>query len=206
MRKWGSYCDNMFNQIRKVVRKINFEVCKEYNLIHAKMLGISWPTDIQTFGKIRLIIEGNLLIGNGVTLRSGWRENYAGGGQEKCQIVVGDKGKCTIGNNVGISNSTIVCMRDIAIDDNVNIGVNCVIYDTDFHSTRYDLRMNQNDGIIMKPVHICEGAWICGHCIILKGVTIGKHAVIGAGSVVTCNVPEGELWRGNPAVFVRKLE
>lgn len=163
---------------------------------------------MQLYGKLRLIVEkgGELSIGKNIILRSGWRENYAGGGQQRCQIIVGDKGRCILGNNVGISNSTIVCMREIKIDDNVNIGVNCVIYDTDFHSCKYELRMNHNQGVITKPVHICEGVWVGGHCIILKGVTIGEHSVIGAGSVVNCDVPAEELWRGNPAVFVRKLE
>ena len=42
--------------------------------------------------------------------------------------------------------------------------------------------------------------------MILKGVTIGKEAVIGAGSVVSCDVPDGEIWAGNPARFVRRID
>ena len=44
-----------------------------------------------------------------------------------------------------------------------------------------------------------------GHCIILKGVPIGDEAVIGASSVVTKDVPPGEIWAANPAKFIRKL-
>lgn len=43
------------------------------------------------------------------------------------------------------------------------------------------------------------------HTIILKGVHIGKGAVIGAGSVVTKNIPENEIWAGNPAKFIKKV-
>ena len=40
----------------------------------------------------------------------------------------------------------------------------------------------------------------------MKGIEIGRHAVIGAGSVVTKDVPDGEIWAGNPAAFVRRIE
>ena len=53
---------------------------------------------------------------------------------------------------------------------------------------------------------IKDHAFIGAHAIILKGVTIGEGSVIGAGSVVTKSVPDGEIWAGNPAVFIRKVE
>ena len=49
-------------------------------------------------------------------------------------------------------------------------------------------------------------AFIGAHSIVLKGVTIGKHSVIGAGSVVTKNIPDNEVWAGNPARFIRRLD
>lgn len=57
-----------------------------------------------------------------------------------------------------------------------------------------------------KPVIIKDGAFIGTDCIILKGVTIGEKSVIGAGSVVTKSVPDGEIWAGNPAKFIRKVD
>ena len=50
-----------------------------------------------------------------------------------------------------------------------------------------------------KRTYIHNGVWIGANCVIRQGVTIGEGAVIGAGSVVLKNVPDGEIWAGNPA-------
>ena len=80
------------------------------------------------------------------------------------------------------------------------------IWDTDFHSLDYEDRINEDRYIKSKPIRVCEGAFIGACSIILKGVTIGRHSIIGAGSVVTKDVPDGEIWAGNPAQFIRRIE
>ena len=55
------------------------------------------------------------------------------------------------------------------------------------------------------PVHIKEGAWLCSKCVILKGVTVGKHSVVMAGAVVNKDIPDYEVWGGVPAQFVKKI-
>ena len=128
------------------------------------------------------------------------------GGPYRTTIVISSNAKLTICNSVGISGVSIVCNKEITIEDNVLIGSGCCIYDTDFHSVEYEKRVNGEDtGAKEKPVHIKEGAFIGARTIVLKGVTIGTHSVIGAGSVVTRSVPDNELWAGNPAVFKRKI-
>jgi len=51
-----------------------------------------------------------------------------------------------------------------------------------------------------------EGASIGSSCTLLCGITIGAGAIIGAGSVVTKSVPAGEIWAGNPAAFLRRVD
>jgi acetyltransferase-like isoleucine patch superfamily enzyme len=56
-----------------------------------------------------------------------------------------------------------------------------------------------------KEIIIEDDVWIASHCIIMKGVRIGKGAVVGAGSVVTKNIPPSVLVHGNPARVIKRL-
>ncbi len=185
-------------------------LCKIVNKVNLKRHGVVIPSDLRINGVLRLSkkhTQGKILFGHNVVINSSWKANPSGGGQTKTLLTVGTQGNLKIGNNCGISNSTIVCQKSIVIEDNVNIGVNSIIYDTDMHSIDYIYRMQKPDTHIkQKPVIIKEGAWIGGHSIILKGVTIGRHAVVAAGSVVTRNIPDDEVWGGNPATKIRELK
>lgn len=127
---------------------------------------------------------------------------------QKCAIWVGENAELTIGDNVGISSSFIVAAERITIEDNVKIGGGCYIMDTDFHSSDPEARKNpgsDRQGTRTAPVTIRENAFIGASCIILKGTVIGRNSIVGAGSVVTGNVPDNQLWAGNPARFIKQL-
>jgi acetyltransferase-like isoleucine patch superfamily enzyme len=82
------------------------------------------------------------------------------------------------------SNSTIISHKEITIGNDVMIGRNVVIYDSDFHT------LNNKENI-SEPVMIGDHVWIATNCTILKGVQIGNGSVIAAGSIIKENVPEG---------------
>jgi acetyltransferase-like isoleucine patch superfamily enzyme len=143
----------------------------------------------------------------------------------ECQIVFeSSAGEVIIGNNVFIGRSNLICRSRIEIGDNVFVAWGSFIYDHDSHSLDHrerekditqqllDYRSgklfieNKNwDVVETKPIKICSNAWIGMNCIILKGVTIGEGAVVGAGSVVTKDVPPWTVVGGNPAVVIKKL-
>lgn len=128
------------------------------------------------------------------------------GGNIKTTFALGPEARVSIGEKTGISNSVFKIMNGLTIGKNVNIGGDCKIYDTDMHSVEYRYRVNDPDEHIKTaPIVIEDGVWIGGHSLILKGVTIGARSVIGAGSVVTRNIPPDEIWAGNPAKFIRKI-
>ena len=53
---------------------------------------------------------------------------------------------------------------------------------------------------------IKDNVFIGARCLILKGVVVGENSIIGAGSVVTKNIPDNEIWAGNPAKFIKALK
>jgi acetyltransferase-like isoleucine patch superfamily enzyme len=154
--------------------------------------------------EVELSLDGNLVIGDDLMLQNGRRYNMIGR-QQRCFFVIGKQATLTIGNNVGISGTAIVCHQNISIGDNTRIGMNCVIYDTDFHDLDHRRRTaipEDLTGVTRKSVTIGRNVFIGAHSTILKGVTIGETAIVGAGSVVTKNIPAGEIWGGNPARFI----
>lgn len=182
-----------------------------YHYLIFKLFGIKYSSFPLIYGRIVFICKGTLTLGSNVSINSGKQFNPIGGDTCTRFIVENKNAKLTIGNNVGISNSTIFCCNSIIIEDEVLIGGSCKIYDTDFHSVNASERIEpftfNNHGLTIKtnPIIIKKRAWIGGHCIILKGVTIGTNSVVGAGSVVTKSIPDNEIWAGNPAKFLKKI-
>lgn len=169
--------------------------------------GINIQTNFRNLrGYIRFSNEGVLNISDGVKINSG-RIFNAIGGDTVTNLVVKKAAKLSIGCNSGISNSTIFCTQQIDIGENVLIGGSVKIYDTDFHPINYLQRRgsNKNTTTSCRPVSIGSDVFIGGHSIILKGVNIGSRSIIQAGSLVYCDVPAEEIWGGNPAKFIKKL-
>jgi len=156
-----------------------------------------------------LFLQGkpsSIFIGNDVTINSCLRSNPVFGSYRTVLATYGD-GSIFIGNNVGISNAVIISKCCICIEDSVFIGAGVKIWDTDFHSISFDSRIsNSSKCESVGKVLIKEGAFIGAGSILLKGVMIGRHSVVGAGSVVTKDIPDNEIWGGNPAKFIRILE
>lgn len=156
---------------------------------------------------IRVNKASSIRIGKNFILNNGERFNSIGR-QEKCVFSIRANAELTIGNNVGISSSTIFCNKEVTIGDNVKIGGNTCIYDTDFHSLDYEDRRERYYDVVntkSKAVRIGNDVFIGAHSTILKGVTIGDRSIVGAGSVVTKSIPPDQIWGGNPAVFIKHI-
>jgi acetyltransferase-like isoleucine patch superfamily enzyme len=120
----------------------------------------------------------------------------------------------SIGDRVFISGS-LIAAHHIKIGDDVLIAWGVTLMDQDAHSISFskrakdavDWRAGKKDWSHVKtaPIVISDKAWIGFNSIILKGVTIGEGAVVGAGSVVTKNVPAWTIAAGNPACIIREI-
>ncbi len=102
-----------------------------------------------------------------------------------------------IGDNVTIK-SGVQVWDGVTLEDWVFVGSNVT-----FTNDRNPKSRNKN--WVMEPTLVKKGASIGAGSCILCGLTIGENSVIGMGSVVTRDVPAGEVWAGNPAKFVRKV-
>lgn len=159
---------------------------------------------LKIIGTLSVCNQGVLKIGKNALIRSGFDKNVLGGGKTKITVDTGAVLK--IGDNVGISNTVIYCGKQITIGNDVMIGAGCLLMDSDCHSINYTDRIKMGDiNVKMSPIVINDGAFVGTRSIILKGVRIGKNAVVGAGSVVVCDVPDNQVWAGNPAKFVKNI-
>lgn len=140
-------------------------------------------------------------------------------------IFESESGHISIGERTHIGGSIFISINDIKIGNDVTIAWDCLFYDHNSHSVKWEERKNdtiqeladiklcgdaiknKNWGVVKsKPIVIGDKVWIGVGCKVLKGVTIGEGAVIAAGSVVVKDVPAWTLWGGNPATFIKKIE
>ncbi|MGN0706903.1 MAG: acyltransferase [Faecalibacterium sp.] len=131
-------------------------------------------------------------------------------------------GQMEIGDRVVINEGTrLICSDHIAVGNDVMISWGCMIVDSNMHSLHSADRLEDTRNargeieshtmgqhidrsrIQSAPVVIKDKAWIGFNAIILKGVTIGEGAVVGAGSVVTYDVPDYAVVGGNPAKILK---
>jgi len=182
----------------KITKIINFFIFKKNRVMVSKF---------SICGIIVVKNRGTMIIGDNFRVNSGSKHNPIGG-DTLTRLITTEGAKLLIGDNVGISNSTIYCMNQISIGNNVRFGGGCKVWDTDFHSIDPNIRSSGHEkrsDIKTEPVVIKENVFIGALSIILKGVTIGNNSVIGAGSIICKDVPDNEIWAGNPARFIRKI-
>ncbi|WP_309600814.1 acyltransferase [Emticicia fluvialis] len=197
----------VFRVIRFIIRRILKFINNIVTYIYLYCNNVSFSS-FSTNGVPHIIVNQNskCIIGENFQMNNTLASNPIGRPQ-KCCISVNNSGFLKIGSNVGMSSAAITCMKEIIIGDNVTIGGGVCIYDSDFHPLNPTLRiLNENQYTQHKSVTIEDNVFIGAHSTILKGVRIGKNSIVGACSVVSKSIPENEIWAGNPAKFIKKIQ
>ncbi|MDE6760091.1 MAG: acyltransferase [Lachnospiraceae bacterium] len=124
---------------------------------------------------------------------NGRMEIYTG-----CDIWIGEGATLKLGTGYFNNGVQVVCFKSIRMGNNVIVGPNVVIRDSDAHHLDY------SEHKMTKRVVIEDDVWIGCGAMILKGVTIGKGSVVSAGAVVTKDVPPHSLVGGIPVKVIRE--
>ncbi len=168
---------------------------------------ISWGKDWRLFGVpiIQKHRKSTMSFGAGLGLRSLTRSNPLGPNHPVILCTWSANSLLEIGLNFAMTGGALCAAEKIVIGNYVNVGANTTIIDTDFHPLDPELRRITPQAAETSPVLIEDDVFIGMNCLILKGVTIGKNTVVGAGSVVTHDLPSNVIAAGNPAKVLREL-
>ena len=171
--------------------------------------------------------ESTRIEGLNLSVRKPIKKFYVQIGENSCVqgnfIIESEKGLIKIGDRTFIGGGMFICTKEIEIGNDVMFSWGCTVADNNSHSTNWNERRNdvmqwkrgldENkigefknwEKVKEAKVTIKDKAWIGFNSIILKGVTIGEGAIVGAGSVVTKDVPDWTIVGGNPAKIIRTI-
>ena len=141
------------------------------------------------FGK-NVSIRGNVKFGNHITL------------DNNVEVRNLTKSTSTIGNNVSINRNSVLRGK-FSIGNDVSIAPNCMIVGANHNFSDLAIPIKKQ-GVSNKGIVISDDVWIGANCVILDGFVIGKGVVIGAGSIVTKDVPEYSVAVGNPCRVIKR--
>ena len=164
------------------------------------MIGIRFKKGIGFYGlmKFKKAASAYIEIGTNCKFRSTPTTNLIGINRPCIISALSSDAQLIIGDNCGFSGTVIGCFCKITIGKNVRCGANTLITDSDWHLD--DIRTGKPCPIIIE-----NNVWLGVDVIVLKGVTIGENAVIGARSVVTRDIPSNVIAAGNPCTIIKKI-
>lgn len=187
-----------------------------WNKIYFFLNNIKYGKNFRVFNHLYLKIHVGALvqIGNNCTIMSGAGLNPLSRNIKTC-IYVGKKATLKLGNDVGISSSTLWVKESVSIGNSVAIGADCIIMDTDAHNLDWKIRCSEEtneygESVDMvtaasAPIVIEDNVLVGARCIILKGVTIGARSIIGSGSIVTKDIPSDCIAAGNLCKVIKSI-
>lgn len=149
--------------------------------------------------------RSRIIIGKGVTLISETQYNLAGINHPCVLSTMAEGAEIVIGDNAGMSGTSVVAVRSVRIGDETLLGANTNVYDTDFHCIDAIDRIHQKSitEASAAPIIIGKRVWVGANSTILKGVKLGDNVVVGANSLVNSSMNDNVVCAGNPAI-VRK--
>lgn len=171
------------------------------------MKGVQFQGRCDLLGRplISVAKNGSIIIGDHVRLYSALRANPLGCFQPCVLRALAPGARLVLGNRVGLSGTVLCAGVSIEVGEGSIFGSGALVIDNDFHAPTGEWDWTEDPnlcGTRARPIKIGRGVFVGARAIILKGVTIGDRAIIGAGSVITQDVPPRHLAAGNPARII----
>ena len=171
-----------------------------FNRLKMFLKGIDYGDNVSFIGdtKFYRTYDSKVRIGSDCNFRSKDTSNFIGINRPCMISTLLPSAKISIGKNCGFSGTVIGAFCNISLGENVRCGANTLITDSDWHLD--DPRSGKPN-----PIVIGNNVWLGEGVKVLKGVSIGDNTVIGAGSIVTKNIPANVIAAGNPARILKEL-
>jgi len=200
---------NPIARFLRIPRRLRMIYYIHWNRLKFSFCGIKFEEGMNVYNKIYVNVHptAQVSIGHNFTFSSGAAFNPLSRNIRGC-IFAEAKSNIIIGDNVAISSATLWAKESVQIGNNVKIGSDCILLDTDAHNLDYIIRRDSSrDTFTAKstPIIIEDDVLIGTRCIILKGVTIGARSVIGSGSIVTKSIPADCIAAGNPCKVIKVI-
>jgi acetyltransferase-like isoleucine patch superfamily enzyme len=176
-------------------------------LTEARLRGVLLGRGVVLNGRPYLFRAKNskISIGDRVCLNSYLRSNPLGCARPVSLRTTAPGAEIILGPRVGLSSTAVCAALRIEIGEGTFVGADAMIFDNDFHAPVGEWGWGPPAPDNPRPIKIGRGAFIGARALILKGVTIGDRAIVGAGAVVTKDVPAHHIAVGNPArIFPQK--
>lgn len=172
--------------------------------LEARFKGVEFQGKCQFQGRplISVARGAQIVLGDGVGFYSSTRANPLGSFQPCVLRALAPGARLILGPRVGLSGTVLCAGAAIEVGEGTIFGSGAMVIDNDFHAPKGEWDWAADYQANARPVRIGRGAFVGARAIILKGVTIGDRAVIGAGAVVTQDVPPNSTAAGNPAHLV----
>lgn len=196
----------IFLKIFNLPQTLIIKLSPIYNRLYLKLKNVRCGQNLRIMGKISVIGPGKITIGDNFMMTSGEHINPISANVQGAFFTDTPDAQIIIGNNVGMSSTRMWIHDKLTIGDNVKIGGGVLLIDTDCHPMDYNVRRISNEGTKSAPIVIEDDVWIGAQSIVLKGVTIGARSIIGAGSVVTKDIPADCVAAGNQCRVIKNMK
>jgi acetyltransferase-like isoleucine patch superfamily enzyme len=193
--------------LRRVLRSVNGlrrGLVNAVWLAEARWRGLELGGQIVLNGRPYLHLQpgSRIVLGDRVCLNSSLRSNPIGCSRPVSLRTMGAGAEIILGCGVGLSGTSVCAAKRVEIGEGTFVGADAMIFDNDFHAPIGEWNWGNFAPDNPQPIIIGRGVFIGARAIILKGVTIGDRAIVGAGAVVTRDVPARQIAVGNPARII----